>query len=105
MEEEISYDVFELFPDNSEHYVGTITTNKSLREDILYKYKLDEYINSSRGTKYSIILLMFEKIYGFTKGMNGFKLFWNDDESIGTINWNVDTWKIKKVENEPIQDQ
>ena len=48
---------------------------------------------------------MFEKIYGFTKGMNGFKLFWNDDESIGTINWNVDTWKIKKVENEPIQDQ
>ena len=46
MEEEISYDVFELFPDNSEHYVGTITTNKSLREDILYKYKLDEYINS-----------------------------------------------------------
>jgi hypothetical protein len=103
-----TFAVFEIFPDGKEEEVGVITLAPNSREvrNILYKYGMSGYVGDYYGKDYrcAIVLTMFEQIYGFTKGLNGFDLYWDNPHISGTIEWRVPTWKIRKIEDEPIQD-
>jgi hypothetical protein len=104
-----TFAVFEIYPDGMEEEVGTITLPKNSQDvkSILYKYNLSNFIGDYYGKdyRYAIILTVFEKIYGFTKGLNGFYLGWDITDIVGTISWRGPTWKIRKIEDEPIQDE
>lgn len=82
----MTFEVYEIYPDGREH-----NTNKTLH---ITKEESDAEL-TRRGWGYriadgldeiSIVLLMFERVYGFSIGMNGFALTWEDDKN-AIISW------------------
>jgi hypothetical protein len=98
----ITYLVFEIYPDGKEEYVDTLSLTIESSNKLLSRYGLGPY---GYITEQAIILAIFDDIYKFTKGTNGFCLTWNgSSKEVGTISWKVDTWRIRKIEKEVKED-
>jgi len=102
-----TFAVYELYPDGREEEVGTISVDQNdsiAMKTLLRKYNLDDsYYNLDSIYRYAIILSMFEQIYGFTKGMNGYILEWSDHKKTSAvINWRIDTWRIRKIDDDEL---
>src|SRR5271165_6145182 len=100
-----TYAVYEIYPNGVEEEVGTISVEKDSIEQskMLSKYDTHRSYYSDMSYARYIVLTVFEQIYGFTKGLNGFDLTWEDFEKVGSIYWRIATWRVRKIEDEPLQ--
>lgn len=96
-----TFAVFEIYPDNTEEEVGTISVEKSsiATARLLEKHGLSRYFECDQGYSYAVVLMVLE-LYGFSK-LSGYTIYWeNTEHTIGRIYWRVDTWRIRKIEEE-----
>lgn len=106
-EESITLSVCELYNDGKEHDEKIITICLKDNNEILsqygYAYMINDLIHD-----YAILLLIFKKLYGFTIGMNGFVIKWdNASKHKGFIHWagprppacqiGGNWWSLKKI--------
>lgn len=76
----LTFAVFELYADGREYDTGkkfTITSKDS--DNIMHS--LGFYTPRERIEEAAILLSMFNKVYDFTIGLNGFQLTWDTDEA------------------------
>jgi hypothetical protein len=99
-----TYLAFELYPDGREEYVGMFSITPEKSDEYLRKYGLSSCIGDAKYHNYAIILIMFETIYGFTKGTYGFNISW-ETPSVANIYWKVPTWRIRETEKETSEDE
>ena len=100
-DQSVSYSTYELYPDGSGEYVGSFSLDVEESSRALERYELSRYNISGKICDYAIIIVMFETIYQFTKGPNGFTVSWMDNQKTdGFIGWRGNTWRIKKVEDD-----
>src|ERR1700744_3488684 len=83
--QEMTFAVYELFPDGSKNEdYKTIKVSPQKSKEIMDKYqiRIREAIDD-----YAIILIVFEELYNFTIGPNGFKINWNEIYKDGFFHW------------------
>lgn len=103
---EMRFAVYEIWPDGgkSEDF-KTITISPEKSKGLMEKYHL--YATPNAIDDYAIVLTVFIELYGFTIGMNGFRLNWNDPYKDGFFHWagprepacriGGNWWQIKRI--------
>jgi hypothetical protein len=103
---EMTFAVYEIAPGGREDFVNNFSLSKEETRQMLLKHGLSAYntpgvLGGDTGT--ALIIAMFEKVYGFSKGPNGFNLKWEYVDGypgrydVGTIYWREDVWRIRRV--------
>lgn len=78
-DKEISFMVYELYPDGSKAEGKPISISKQDNDEMMNKFG---YAPNENGLdNYGIVLTIFHKIYNFTIGLHGFNIRWDTDEN------------------------
>lgn len=89
----MTFAVYELYPDGREDpSYKTFSINKDENDTIMRK--IGYCPSADKIDDYGLVLVMFEKLFNFTIGLNGFVLTWDVDENgdtkryvSGSIGW------------------
>lgn len=87
----------ELLPDGSYREVGSIYHNVEIDHDVLNGANMGRFMQESI-TDTGLLLAIFNKLYGFSIGLNGYCIYWSKRYEEGVIRWKLDTWKITLVQ-------
>lgn len=75
----MTFDVYEVYPDGKDYDTGkSFSISKKENDDIVSKFGWIPSISTLDNI--GIQLIMFDKLYGFTVGPNGFSLIWDLDK-------------------------